>query len=1202
MLGWRKDRKHEASEAADAGPAPAAPSASPGAAPDGGAPPASPQHKRLGELLVDEGVISQGQLDEGLRKKEAGGGFIGQALVELGYLQQHTLINFLVKQYKLPHISLLDYEVGGDLLALVPKELCQEHRLLPIDKLGRILTVAMVDPMDGEALAAVREACPDLRIKPILCDWQHFNTVAGRLFGQDGDGGEPAEMTASSLGLSMSSAPESEAAEAAEEETADDEDAVVNAAVEALLQGTDDEESGPAAEKPKVDHDAELAALMDEQEKRKAQERTAPPRVIVDAGENGSEGGAPAASEFSAAIRQELQDALRETAGVLGDEVKRAMAVQGGAPAGMAPEDLAALLRDAVRDAVGQLGGATQETAAMIQELRAVLAQAPQGQSGPSAGEMAEAIRAGLQETLQTVAADTAAAAAKQAVASLPAQEGGPAGMTPEELAALLRDAVRDAVGQLGGATQETAAMIQELRAVLAQAPQGQSGPSAGEMAKVIRDGLADAIQPVMAETAASAAKQAVASVAAQEGGAPPADIAAALKESLHGAFEASMGKLAGQLQEALSTANSGDPSEYAEAMQQSLAAILHDEFAGLVKELRAGSASHAANGDAIAKSLEESLRTTLGSELKPLSEAFLEGRKEAQSQFSMLEKALSSQAKEAAGLSKALQEGMAALQEAAARQHTSAAGGGASKDDLHRLAEAVQSATASALKSQAQDTAATLEAVRESVAVLQEAVAQQTQQAARRQTDDDQSGRLAEAVQSATAKALAAQSKETAEALSAVRDAVTAIQARAAESPAPSREQDTRQLAELATMVQSATAEALERQSQDMSGVVEALRDALAPLQQRSEGGDQPPPAYMDRLTAAVEQAGAAANAAAEAARGMQALQERKPTAGITPKMPTASEFTAKKKDPIDGDKDEEGLETDTIQPFPKKKPAEPVAASGINAREALDALHGPGERTRTDARVREALEAEQPMAGFTFDTYFVSKANQFAVVMSKAIAEAPGEEYNPFFLYGDVGVGKTHMINAIANDILQQNPDFRVGYVATGRFVQRLQQAIQRNDLDAFREAYCHWDVLVLDDVQFLAGQEAAQEELFQIFNALQQVNRQIILAGDQAPDKMAKVEKRLVSRFAGGIVTALETPDYATRIAILNALVEGAGVDAPHEILSVIASRVPNDIRKMTGALRKVIAYAGLVGQDISCELAYEILNHLGITEAA
>jgi chromosomal replication initiator protein len=175
-------------------------------------------------------------------------------------------------------------------------------------------------------------------------------------------------------------------------------------------------------------------------------------------------------------------------------------------------------------------------------------------------------------------------------------------------------------------------------------------------------------------------------------------------------------------------------------------------------------------------------------------------------------------------------------------------------------------------------------------------------------------------------------------------------------------------------------------------------------------------------------------------------------------------------------------------------------------------------------------------------------------------------------------------------------------VGYVSASHFARRLLDAVRENAIDAFRDNYCHWDVLILDDIQFLGGRVEAQEEFFHIFNVLHQQGRQIIIASDKAPDRLGLLEQRLVSRFAGGIVAELKPPEWETRLKILHRQASEAGADLSDEVLSLIATRVSNDVRKMNGALRKVLAYAKLVGKDLNSESAEEILRHLGVSEAA
>lgn len=172
----------------------------------------------------------------------------------------------------------------------------------------------------------------------------------------------------------------------------------------------------------------------------------------------------------------------------------------------------------------------------------------------------------------------------------------------------------------------------------------------------------------------------------------------------------------------------------------------------------------------------------------------------------------------------------------------------------------------------------------------------------------------------------------------------------------------------------------------------------------------------------------------------------------------------------------------------------------------------------------------------------------------------------------------------------------------VLSSRFASRLAEATRDQAVDLFRENYSHWDTLILDDVQFLGGRVEAQEEFFHIFNVLKQEGRQIILAADKSPDRLGLLEQRLISRFASGIVAYLHPPEWEARMQILKHQAAAKGVDVNDEILTLIAMRVPNDIRKMIGALHNVVAYAELVGKAITCEMANEILSHLVVEEAA
>lgn len=253
-------------------------------------------------------------------------------------------------------------------------------------------------------------------------------------------------------------------------------------------------------------------------------------------------------------------------------------------------------------------------------------------------------------------------------------------------------------------------------------------------------------------------------------------------------------------------------------------------------------------------------------------------------------------------------------------------------------------------------------------------------------------------------------------------------------------------------------------------------------------------------------------------------------------------------------------------------------------------------------DEQVRDALEADVPLGTLTFDNFFAGKANAFTLSIAQSVAAKPGGEYNPLFLYGNVGLGKTHLISAAGNAIRQNHPKHRVGYVSASHFSRRLKEAQAAEAQDAFRENYCHWDVLILDDIQFMGGRVEAQEEFFHIFNVLHQQGRQIIIASDKAPDRLGLLEQRLISRFSSGIVAELKPPEWDTRMQILRRHAGAANVQIPEEILSLIAMRVSGDIRKMVGSLRKIAAFAAMSREPVTVEMATEILSHLGGEEAA
>jgi chromosomal replication initiator protein DnaA len=246
--------------------------------------------------------------------------------------------------------------------------------------------------------------------------------------------------------------------------------------------------------------------------------------------------------------------------------------------------------------------------------------------------------------------------------------------------------------------------------------------------------------------------------------------------------------------------------------------------------------------------------------------------------------------------------------------------------------------------------------------------------------------------------------------------------------------------------------------------------------------------------------------------------------------------------------------------------------------------------------AREFKDADDEVPIPEYTFENFLVGQVNTFTYAIARAVADAPGAEYNPLFIYGDVGLGKTHLVCAIGNEVLAKQPEKRVLFTSSGTFGTRLVEAIQRHDVPSFREYYTKRDLLIMDDAQFLAGREKTQEEFFEIFNAFHDEHKQIIIASDKPPAELVALERRIVSRFAGGIVAGLAAPEWETRMAILKHQVDTSGCEVPEEVLSLVATRVPDDVRGLLGALHKIMAFCELVQQDMTSDLAQEILDHL------
>jgi chromosomal replication initiator protein len=230
------------------------------------------------------------------------------------------------------------------------------------------------------------------------------------------------------------------------------------------------------------------------------------------------------------------------------------------------------------------------------------------------------------------------------------------------------------------------------------------------------------------------------------------------------------------------------------------------------------------------------------------------------------------------------------------------------------------------------------------------------------------------------------------------------------------------------------------------------------------------------------------------------------------------------------------------------------------------------------------------------TFDSFVVGNNNNFAHAAAFAVAQAPGKSYNPLFLYGGVGLGKTHLLHAIGQHVARHRKGARVTYVSSEKFTNEYIDAIQNNQLVRFRKRYRQAEVLLIDDIQFLAGKERIQEEFFHTFNALHEAHKQIVLTCDRPAGEIQNLEQRLVSRFEWGLVTDLQPPDIETRLAILRKKAQAMNVELPEEILDFLAHRIRANIRRLEGALIRVASYASLTGRQLSLEVVEGLLREI------
>ncbi|GAF66339.1 putative ATPase [Bacillus sp. TS-2] len=231
-----------------------------------------------------------------------------------------------------------------------------------------------------------------------------------------------------------------------------------------------------------------------------------------------------------------------------------------------------------------------------------------------------------------------------------------------------------------------------------------------------------------------------------------------------------------------------------------------------------------------------------------------------------------------------------------------------------------------------------------------------------------------------------------------------------------------------------------------------------------------------------------------------------------------------------------------------------------------------------------------------YTFNTFVIGSGNRFAHAASLAVAEAPAKAYNPLFIYGGVGLGKTHLMHAIGHYVTDHNPNAKVVYLSSEKFTNEFINAIRDNKAIDFRNKYRKVDVLLIDDIQFLAGKESTQEEFFHTFNALHEESKQIVISSDRPPKEIPTLEDRLRSRFEWGLITDITPPDLETRIAILRKKAKAENLDIPNEVMLYIANQIDTNIRELEGALIRVVAYSSLINQDMNADLAAEALKDI------
>jgi len=256
---------------------------------------------------------------------------------------------------------------------------------------------------------------------------------------------------------------------------------------------------------------------------------------------------------------------------------------------------------------------------------------------------------------------------------------------------------------------------------------------------------------------------------------------------------------------------------------------------------------------------------------------------------------------------------------------------------------------------------------------------------------------------------------------------------------------------------------------------------------------------------------------------------------------------------------------------------------------------LENPVEQRSSERPAAESLVDGYIDPRFTFENFVIGSGNEFCHAACRAVADRPGEIYNPLYIYGGVGLGKTHLINAVANELMAGNHT-RIAYRTGERFTNELIQAIRNGTTDEFRNQYRRVDVLIIDDIQFIENKERTQEEFFHTFNALHEVKKQIILTSDRSPRELTNLMERLRSRFNWGLVADIQPPDLETRLAILASKAELAGIELDRDVAQLLATRITSNVRELEGALTRLTAHATLTGRTIDLDFARHVLRDL------